>query len=163
MKLGEIYNVNGTHYTVIAYNDAAEIATVVSVEKTDNAEKYFQPMEYKRLFKRVDGKTIENIEAIRQRIIDVLGISQKEKMIMEFYSLDVKSTVTINGKDIAFDYDNVYLNYEDAHSEAEKLKTNNDVLCVHIHKWVLLPDGTQEHTNQIPYSYTNTNHREMRK
>lgn len=33
MKLGEIYNVNGTHYTVIAYNDAAEIATVVSVEK----------------------------------------------------------------------------------------------------------------------------------
>lgn len=120
-------------------------------------------MEYKRLFKRVDGKTIENIEAIRQRIIDVLGISQKEKMIMEFYSLDVKSTVTINGKDIAFDYDNVYLNYEDAHSEAEKLKTNNDVLCVHIHKWVLLPDGTQEHTNQIPYSYTNTNHREMRK
>ena len=119
-------------------------------------------MEYERLFKRVDGKTIENIEAIRQRIIDVLGISQKEKIIMEFYSLDVKSTVTLNGKDVAFDYDNTYLNYEDAHSEAEKLKTNNDVLCIYIHKWVLLPNGTQEHTNQIPYSYTNINHREMR-
>lgn len=86
-------------------------------------------------------------------------------MIMEFYSLDVKLTVTLftlNGKDVAFDYNYVYLNYEDAHSEAEKLKTNNDVLCVHIHKWVLLPDGTQEHT-KILYSYTNTNHREMRK
>lgn len=163
MNLGEIYNVNGTHYTVVAYNDAAEIATVVPVEKTDNAEKYYQSMEYKRLFKRVDGKTIENIEAIRQRIIDVLEISQKEKIIMEFYSLDVKSTVTLNGKDVAFDYDNTYLNYDDARSEAEKLKTNNDILCIHIHKWVLLPDGTQEHTNQISYSYINTNHREMRK
>lgn len=33
MKLGEIYNVNGTHYTVIACNDVARIATVVPVEK----------------------------------------------------------------------------------------------------------------------------------
>lgn len=58
MKLGEIYNVNGTHYIVIACNDAAEIATVVPFGKIDEAEKYFQPMEYKKLFKRIGTRAI---------------------------------------------------------------------------------------------------------
>ena len=80
---------------------------------------------------------------------------------MEFYDLDVKSTININGEDTAFDYNNIYLNFDDANAEAEKLKMNNDVLSISIHKQILLPDGTQQHTGEILYSYINKNHREL--
>lgn len=80
---------------------------------------------------------------------------------MEFYDLDVQSTININGEDTAFDYNNIYLNFDDANAETEKLKINNDVLSISIHKWILLPDGTQEHTGEVLYSYINKNHREL--
>ena len=91
---------------------------------------------------------------------------------MEFYDLSVVSTININGKDVAFDYDNIYTDFDEAMTKAEELTKDNDVLHVAIHRWILKDDGTQEHAEDdyingvfrscIPYSYTNKNHREMR-
>ena len=92
---------------------------------------------------------------------------------MEFYYLSVQSTININGKDVAFDYDNIYTDLDEAMTKANELTKNNDVLHVAIHCWILNDDGTQEHAeddcidgvfrSSIPFDYTNKNHREMRK
>ena len=91
---------------------------------------------------------------------------------MEFYDLHVLSTVNINGKDVAFDYNNTYTDLDEAMTKAEELTKNNDVLHIAIHRWILKDDGTQEHADDdyingvfrssIPFDYTNKNHREMR-
>ena len=88
-----------------------------------------------------------------------------EKTHNQFYLVDVKSTININGKDIAFDYINTYLDFDSAMSEARTLTENDDVLSVSVHTWILNDDGTQEHTedkDNIPYSYINKNHREFK-
>ena len=91
---------------------------------------------------------------------------------MEFYDLSVVSTININGKDVAFDYDNIYTDFDEAMTKAEELTKDNDVLHVAIHRWILKDDGTQEHAendyingvfrSSIPFDYINKNHREMR-
>lgn len=84
---------------------------------------------------------------------------------MEFYLVDVKSTVNVNGVDVAFDYINTYYDSNEAIKEAKLLSMNEDVLEVFVHKWILREDGTQEHSNDnnsIPYRFQNKNHREMK-
>lgn len=84
---------------------------------------------------------------------------------MEFYLLDVKSTVNVNGVDTAFDYINTYYDLDKAIKEAKLLSMNEDMLDVSVHKWILNEDGTQEHSedmNNIPYHYQNREHREMK-
>lgn len=90
---------------------------------------------------------------------------------MEFYDLCVQSTININGKDVAFDYENTYTDLEEAMAKAKELTKDNDVLHVAIHRWILKEDGTQEHAendyingvfrSSIPFDYLNENHREM--
>ena len=90
---------------------------------------------------------------------------------MEFYDLSVLTTININGKYVAFDYDNIYTDFDEAMAKAEELTKDNDVLHVAIHRWILKDDGTQEHAeddyingvfrSSIPFYYTNKNHREM--
>ena len=92
---------------------------------------------------------------------------------MEFYYLSVLSTININGKDVAFDYNNTYTDLDEAMEKAKELTKDNDVLHVAIHRWILKDDETQEHADDdyingifrcsIPFDYTNKNHREMRK
>lgn len=92
---------------------------------------------------------------------------------MEFYDLCIQSTININGKDVAFDYENTYTDLDEAMTKAKELTKDNDVLHVSIHRWILKEDGTQEHAendyingvfrSSIPFDYTNKNHREMRK
>lgn len=53
---------------------------------------------------------------------------------MEFYDLQVLSTVNINGKYVAFDYNNTYTDLDEAMTKAEELTKNNDVLHVAIHR-----------------------------
>lgn len=84
---------------------------------------------------------------------------------MEFWLLDVKSTVKLNGTGVAFDYINTYYDKNEAIKEAKFLSMNEDVLEVSVHKWILLEDGTQEHSEDndcIPYSYQNKDHREWK-
>ena len=91
---------------------------------------------------------------------------------MEFYDLSVLTTININGKNVAFDYDNIYTDFDEAMTKAEELTKDNDVLHVAIHRWILKDDGTQEHAeddyingvfrSSVPFDYTNKNHREMR-
>lgn len=84
---------------------------------------------------------------------------------MEFYLLDVKSTVNVNGADVAFDYINTYYDSNEAIKEAKMLSLNEDVLDVSVHKWILKEDGTQEHSednDNIPYYFQNKNHREIK-
>ena len=84
---------------------------------------------------------------------------------MEFWLLDVKSTVNVNGKDVAFDYINTYYDKNEAIKEAKLLSMNEDVLDVSVHKWILLEDGSQEHSEDddcIPYSFQNKDHREWK-
>ena len=85
---------------------------------------------------------------------------------MEFYLVDVKSTVNVNGVDVAFDYINTRYHSDEAIKEAEFLSMNDDVLDVSVHKWILNADGTQEHSedrNSILYHFQNENHRENKR
>ena len=81
---------------------------------------------------------------------------------MEFFLVDVKSTINVNGKDVAFDYINTYLDFDSAMSEARALTENDDVLSVSVHTWILNDDGTQEHAEDISYIYINKTHREFK-
>lgn len=77
---------------------------------------------------------------------------------MDFYLVDVLSTITINGNDIAFDYINTYLDLDKAIEAAKEISENPDVLRVTVHHWVVTPDGSQEHAENkdrtdIPYSF----------
>ena len=84
---------------------------------------------------------------------------------MFFYLLDVKSTVCVNGKDVAFDYINTYFDHLEAIKEAKLLSENEDVLDVSVHKWILHSDGTQEHSEDndlILYHFVNKEHREWK-
>lgn len=85
-----------------------------------------------------------------------------EKTHNQFYLVDVKSTINVNGKDVAFDYINTYLDFDSAMSEARTLTENDDVLSVSVHKWILSDDGTQEHTEDVSYIYINKTHREFK-
>lgn len=84
---------------------------------------------------------------------------------MIFWLLDVKSTVTVNGKDVAFDYINTYYKESDAIREAKLLSENDDVLEVSVHKWILNEDGSHEHAEDddaIPYRFLNNDYREWK-
>ena len=52
---------------------------------------------------------------------------------MDFYLVDVLSTITINGNDIAFDYINTYLDLDKAIEAAKEISENPDVLKVTVH------------------------------
>jgi len=84
---------------------------------------------------------------------------------MDFWLLDVKSTVMVNGKDVAFDYINTYFEPNEAIKEAKLLSHDENVLEVSVHHWILKEDGSQEHVedecgNGVPYNFLNRNHRE---
>lgn len=85
---------------------------------------------------------------------------------MDFWLLDVKSTVVANGKDVAFDYINTYSDVNEAVNEAKLLSMDEDVLDVSVHHWILKENGSQEHAENgdktdIPFSFVNMNHREF--
>ena len=84
---------------------------------------------------------------------------------MEFWLLDVKSTVVVHGTDVAFDYISTYYEEKDAIMEAKLLSLDDNVLEVSVHKWILNEDGSQEHADgddSIPYSFFNKDHREWK-
>lgn len=86
---------------------------------------------------------------------------------MDFWLLDVKSTVVVNGKDVAFDYINTYFEPNEAIKEAKLLSEDENVLEVFVNHWILKDDGTQEHVEDddkydIPYRFLNRNHRELK-
>lgn len=86
---------------------------------------------------------------------------------MNFWLLDVKSLINVNGNDVCFDYINTYYEPNEAIKEAKLLSLNEDVLEVSVHHWILKEDGTQEHTENgdgtdIPYYFLNREHRELK-
>lgn len=77
---------------------------------------------------------------------------------MDFWVIDVLSTVRVNGNDVAFDYINTYLDLNKAIAEAKEIANNPDVLKVAVHHWILNPDGSQEHAENkdktdIPFEF----------
>ena len=86
---------------------------------------------------------------------------------MDFWLLDVKSTVIVNGKDVAFDYINTYFDVIEAVKEAKLISMDENVLEVSVHHWNLKEDGSQVHSENndgtdIPYRFINRNHRELK-
>ena len=84
---------------------------------------------------------------------------------MDFWVVDVKSTVNVNGVDVAFDYINTYFSLSEAIKEAKLLSENDDVLEVSVHKWIMKDDGSQEHADgddAIPYRFLDKDHREWK-
>lgn len=84
---------------------------------------------------------------------------------MIFWLLDVKSTVVVNNKDVAFDYINTYYEKNDAIREAKLLSLDDNVLEVSVHKWILKENGSKEHSeddDSIPYHFLNREHREFK-
>lgn len=76
--------------------------------------------------------------------------------MINFYLVDVLSTVTIDGVNVAFDYINTYFSETDAVREAKLLSLNEDVISVSVHKWERYADGREEHSDDddsIPYSF----------
>ena len=103
------------------------------------------------------NKKKQELEKIKKRNIISGGFG------MDFWLVDVKSTVNVNGVDVAFDYINTYLSLSEAIKEAKLLSENDDILEVSVHKWILNEDGMQEHSEDdyaIPYSFLNKDHRE---
>lgn len=87
---------------------------------------------------------------------------------MDFWLVDVKSIINVNGNDATFDYINTYYTEVEAVKEAKLLSLDPNVLEVSVHHWRLNADGTQTHVvsgskTDIPYSFINVNHREMKK
>lgn len=85
---------------------------------------------------------------------------------MDFWLLDVKSTVIINGRDVAFDYINTYFDVIKAVKDAKLISIDENILEVSVHHWILKEDGSQEHADNkdgadIPYRFINRNHREF--
>lgn len=75
---------------------------------------------------------------------------------MEFYLLDVKSTVSVNGTEMAFDYLNTFFDVKKAVEEAKQLSENDNVVSVSVHKWIMKEDGTMEHAtddDSVLYRY----------
>ena len=75
---------------------------------------------------------------------------------MEYYLLDVKRTVKVNGVDVAFDYINTYYYPNEAIKEAMVLSMNEEVLHVSVHKWFVKENGEHDHCNgddSILYRY----------
>ena len=64
---------------------------------------------------------------------------------MEYYMLDVKRTINVNGKVFAFDYINTYYYPNEAIKEAMVLSMNNDVLHVSVHRWFINENGVHTH------------------
>ena len=86
---------------------------------------------------------------------------------MDFWLMQVLSTVNVNGNDVAFDYTNTYFSLNEAIIEAKLQSMNDDVLEVSVHHWKLLEDGTQEHVDTdfncgIDYYFQNKDHREFK-
>ena len=105
------------------------------------------------------NKKKQELEKIKKRNIISGGFG------MDFWLVDVKSTVNVNGVDVAFDYINTYLSLSEAIKEAKLLSENDDILEVSVHKWILNEDGMQEHSeddDSIPYSFLNKDHREWK-
>lgn len=63
---------------------------------------------------------------------------------MEYYVVDVKSTRNVDGKDVAFDYCNIYYDENKANEEAKLLTFDNDIIAVDVFRWILKSDGTEE-------------------
>lgn len=68
---------------------------------------------------------------------------------MEYYLLDVKRTVKVNGVDVAFDYINTYYYSNEAIKEAMVLSMNEDVLHVSVHKWFVNENGKHNHSDDF--------------
>lgn len=64
---------------------------------------------------------------------------------MEYYLLDVKRTVNVNGMDVAFDYMNTYYYPNEAIKEAMALSMNAEVLHVSVHRWFINKKGDHLH------------------
>ena len=76
--------------------------------------------------------------------------------MMNFWLVDVLSTVTIDGVDVAFDYINTYLSEADAVREAKLLSMNENVIRVSVHKWEKHANGDTNHSeddDDIPYHF----------
>lgn len=80
---------------------------------------------------------------------------------MDFWLLDVQSTVNVNGKDVAFDYINTFFEKNEALNEAKLICKNEDILQVLVVHWKLYSDGTQENLDCI-FSFLNEEHRELK-
>lgn len=75
---------------------------------------------------------------------------------MEYYLLDVKRNVTVNGVDVAFDYINTYYYSNEAVKEAMILSMDKEVLHVSVHKWIVNENGEHDHcdgNDSILYCY----------
>lgn len=114
------------------------------------------------------GRAGANVELLKKMLADEFRGEWKVKFIeirggftriqndnspksnyMEYYLLDVKRTVKVNGKDIAFDYINTYYYPDEAVKEAKFLSTYEDVKHVSVHKWYVDENGVHNHSDDI--------------
>ena len=75
---------------------------------------------------------------------------------MEYYLLDVKSTIDVNGAEVAFDYINTYFDPKKAVDEAIILSSKDNMICVSVHKWYVNEKGQHVHSddkNCVLYLY----------
>ena len=77
----------------------------------------------------------------------VLNVLKGDLNNMEYYLLDVKMTINVNGTDVAFDYINTYFNPHEAVKEAKVLSLDDNVKSVSVHKWFITEKGKHDHAD----------------
>ena len=73
MNIGEIYKVNGTDYVVIGGSKSTETATVVPMDKTNDVEKHFRPMDIAALTEHIGEIGTSLLTQMRNKIKTMLG------------------------------------------------------------------------------------------
>ena len=73
---------------------------------------------------------------------------------MDFYAMEVRKIVNAYGKEVEFNYTNIYFNKNKAVRKAEKISKNENVLRVCILHCVVRDNGTTYVVDEsIPYYY----------
>lgn len=73
MNIGDVYKVNGIDYVVIGGSKTTGTATVVPMDKTNDVEKHFKPIDISALTERIGEIETSLLNQMRNKIKIMLG------------------------------------------------------------------------------------------
>lgn len=99
--------------------------------------------------------------------VNVVMILMKTKFIwrlnrMDFYIMEIRKIISINGKDIVFNYKDTYFDKQKAIQKAKELSEDENILKICIFHWFLNRNGVQYMIDgSIPYYYLKETQKEI--
>lgn len=157
MKVGEVITVK-TQKPYEAYQIRLEGSDKVYQrcdDFNDTPGDFLIDEDFSEVYEVIDCESSDNwhVDQFTLKLID---------SCIKFWLVDVKSTKSVNGVDVAFDYINTYYTEELANKAAVELTKDSDTLQVTVHKWLLTTKGNQFiDYDYSGFNYINYSHREM--